>query len=157
MSRAGRSSGIVALFAALAGCSGGVNPNAPATLTGRVTYNNAPVTGGTLFFHIGENMTSVNIENDGSYRAPDLPLGDIIVTVDTEMHNPAKKVQKYTGVGGAGRDKKTEEYKVPEGVGAAPTFNYVKIPPKYTDKTKSDLKVTVAAGKQVKNFELKDN
>ena len=155
MSRAGRSLGIAALFAVLAGCSSGVNPNAPATLTGKVTYNNAPVTGGTLFFHIGDNMTSVNIEGDGSYRAPDLPVGDMTVTVDTEMHNPAKKVQKYTGVGGAGRDKKTEQYKPPEGV-VTPTFNYVKIPPKYTDKTKSDLKVTVVAGKQVKDFELKD-
>jgi len=152
MSRASRLIGIVAMFGVLTGCSGGTNPNAPATVTGKVTYKGAPVTGGMLFFHAADSsMSPVVIDNDGNYQARDMPIGEMTVTVDTEMNNPKRHAQQYPGSGG----KKVQEYKPPEGVtGAAAT--YVNIPSKYTDKTKSDLKVTVAAGKQAKDFELKD-
>ena len=155
MSDASRFLSVAALVAVLSGCGPATNPNAPATISGKVSYKNGPVTGGMIYFHSAGLVTPTAIDNSGNYLASDLPIGDLTVTVDTEMHNPAKMSTKYTGVGGAGREKKMEQQKPPEGVAVTKT-EYVKIPLKYSDATKSDLKLTTVPGKQTKNFELSD-
>lgn len=142
--------GIVAMFSVLGGCGPGSNPNAPATISGKVTYKGAPVSGGTLYFHAEGIVYPTSIDNDGTYLGRDFPVGDMVVTVDTETVNPARKGTSYDP-----QAAKMEEYKPPEGV-TVTTATYVKIPAKYADKTKSGLKVTITPGKQVKDIELTD-
>lgn len=150
MSHASRFIGVVAMLGVLGGCGSGVNPNAPANISGKVTYKGAAVTGGSLLFHSADTVYPASIDNDGAYQGRDFPVGEFTVTVDTENLNPARKSTSYDP-----QAAKMEEYKPPEGVNVT-TATYVKIPAKYADKTKSGLKVTITPGKQVKDFELTD-
>jgi hypothetical protein len=128
------------------GCGPSVNPNAPATVKGKVTYNNNPVTGGTLIFH-KDGGYPVVIDPDGTYRGSSLPIGEATVTVNTESLNV--KPQAYGG-------KKVESSPVPEGANTGPQGQYVKIPAKYSDPKTSPLKVTIVRGEQEHNIELTD-
>jgi hypothetical protein len=137
----------------LAGCGGGVNPNAPATVMGTVTYNRSPVTAGTISFHPTDgaaNRSTMPIAADGTFSTTDVPAGEMIVTVETESANQKKQVY------GGGQTKDKQFSPVPEGATVGARGAYVKIPPKYADKSKSDLKATLRAGKQTVNFDLVD-
>jgi hypothetical protein len=153
------------------GC-GSKNPNAPANVRGKVLYNGKPVTGGTIFFHTAEQGTfSGGISPDGTYDLTDLVTGDMIVTVDTESINPDRKQQVYDGSTSKGSGKQamygnktasgpktgkvSEASPVPSD---APTSRvvYLKIPAKYSDKTQSNLKVTLSNGSNKNNFDLTD-
>ncbi len=171
------------LYAALViGCSKG-NPNAPATVTGKVTYNGAPVTGGMVVFHPKEGgMYTAAISPEGTYSVSDLPIGDATVTVDTESINPNAKMPEYKGgnsgpgggvgkamysqmMGGTkgskgapgGQSHKAEKMSpMPEGANKAGGGTYVKIPEKYKDPEKSGLTTTLKRGSQTYDIELKD-
>ena len=157
------------------GC--GSKKSAPAQLSGTVTYKGAAVTGGTLAFHSDAGVYTAVIKADGTYTVADLPEGEMVVTVDTENLNPEHKTPVYNeksgGAAGAKYGKsgqpaappqgspkegkaKQETSPAPEGAPKAEVGQYVKIPRTYSDKTKSSLKVTLQAGKQQQNFELKD-
>ena len=159
MPRAGRLLCLLSplVFALLGGCGSAVNPNAPATVSGKVTYNGSPVPGGTLSFHGKDVVYPTPIGPDGSYLGRDFPIGELTVTVDTEALNPERKTAKpYPGKAMAGPDKMAEQFRPPpEGVTATPG-TYVKIPAKFKDKTKSGLTVTLKSGSQTHNFELTD-
>ncbi len=134
----------------IAGC-GSSNPNAPASITGKVTYKNAPVTAGNIKFHAPDaGVYPTGINPDGTYSISDIPAGDLVVTIETESVNLKK--QSYGG--GQGKDKQFSP--MPEGANVVAQGAYVKIPAKYSDKTKSDLKVTLKHGKQEKDFDLTD-
>lgn len=153
------------------GC--GSKKSAPAQLSGTVTYKGAAVTGGILAFHSDVGAYTAVINADGTYTVTDLPEGEVVVTVDTENLNPERKIPEYNeksgGAVGAkygksaqpaapsqGGKTKQETSPVPEGAPKTEVGQYVKIPLTYSDKTKSSLKVTLQAGKQQHNFELKD-
>lgn len=157
------------------GC--GSKKSAPAQLSGKVTYKGAAVTGGTLAFHSDAGAYTAVINADGTYTVTDLPEGEVVVTVDTEDMNPERKIPEYNEKSGGalgtkygksaqppappqgsppGGKTKQESSPVPEGAPKAEVGQYVKIPRTYSDKTKSSLKVTLQAGKQQHNFELKD-
>src|SRR5438105_665858 len=91
-----------ALFLGLvAGCSSGKNPEAPARVSGVVTYQGKPVPGGVIGFHpAGKAAYSSAIGADGTYEVVDLPIGEMAVTVETESVNPARKSQTYGGAAG---------------------------------------------------------
>ena len=92
-----RLAGGAALFAAmvLTGCKPS-NPNAPAKVTGKVTYNGSAVTGGSVSFHYKDGgKVSAPIGSDGTYSAIDIPTGDAMVTVETESINPENKKTEY--------------------------------------------------------------
>lgn len=156
-------------LALIAGCSS--DKTAPAKLSGTVTYNGAPVAGGMLSFYSNAGVYPAAIGPDGTYSVADVPTGEMVVTVDTEMLNPKIKKQTYKGQGAgasgmygkaAGRGSaapkgaKQETSPAPEGAEQPSAGNYVKIPRDYADKNKSPLKINVERGSQTINLELKD-
>lgn len=157
MSPKGRLLLLSSLFLVLAlGCRDR-NPNAPASVSGTVTYKGSALTAGTLTFHSSTSGAATTpIAPDGSYSLVDLPVGEMTVTVETESANPKVKTETY----GSGQGKgKSMVAPAPDGAGAPPpkaAGQYVKIPDKYSNAKQSDLKVTLVRGKQKKNFELTD-
>jgi len=160
---------LVAAFAI--GC-GAKNPNAPAKVSGTVTYKGNKVTGGSLTFHTKDaGAYTCAIRADGTYSGVDLPAGELVVTVETESINPKTKMPEYKGgqdpraamyggkAGGAPKPPagaKVEASPKPEGSPESEETVYVKIPAKYNDPGKSGLTVTLAAGSNTKDFDLTD-
>ncbi len=136
------------------GCSK-ANPNAPAKVSGTLTYKGQPIKAGTLAFHTPEGVSySGQISPDGTYSGTDLPTGELIVTVETEHLNPSKKA------GGAEMERRMKmmgQQKPPAGMPTStPEEYYIKIPSKYANPKTSPLTVTLSPGRQVKNLELTD-
>jgi len=152
--------GLVLVF----GCGTTKNPNAPASVSGKVTYNGNPVTGGTITFHSKEGRAStIGINAEGSYSTSDIPVGEMVVTVETESANPsATKMGNYPGA--KGKAPTTGEREGNKGAMMSPRppgaggggGGYVKIPAKYADKDKSTLRETLSPGTQVKDINLTD-
>ncbi len=160
------------------GC--GSNKSAPVQLSGKVTYNSTPLTGGVLVFYTDAGVYRAAINPDGSFVAADLPEGEATVTVDTESLNPNGKtatydgkdgkgggmVGKYKGPGGGAAGGggpappkgagKQEKSPVGEGSPQSDLGQYMKIPRNYADKAKSPLKLTLQSGMPAQNFDLKD-
>src|SRR5829696_1964631 len=105
------------------GCSA-KKSNRGVDLSGAVSYNGKPVTGGSMTLYVGDGIYPVAISADGTYSATQIPEGEAIVTVDTEALNPNKP--KY----GDGRPQGGMS-PVPEGASQGPTGKYVKLPAKY--------------------------
>jgi hypothetical protein len=158
----------------LAGCRPG-NPNAPASVSGQVTYKGETLTAGAVSFHSKEKgIFQAPIEPDGTFRAVDIPAGDLAVTVETESANPelAKKTPDYKGGFGGGGDSKygkggggKKQQPAKKAAQTSPTpegmkqggGKYVKIPSKYSDPGKSGLSAKISAGKNDGlKFELTD-
>ena len=149
----------LALFLGLVvGCSSSTNPEAPARVSGVVTYQGKPVPGGTIAFHpVGKAPYSSSIGADGTYEVVDLPIGEMVVTVESESVNPDRKSQSYGGA--IGEKMKAERMKAEGKAGTAPqppTGRYRKIPSTYANAKTSPLTVTLEHGRQVKPIELKD-
>jgi hypothetical protein len=149
-------------FALLAGLFAGctANPNAPARISGIVTYKGNPLPAGSIAFVSDEQGHQYGgpLSPDGSYEVRDLPTGPMIVTVETEYLKPEKKAPDYGGGKGA---KMYAERVAVEGKGGAaaakaPPEQYVKIPAKYGNSKTSPLTITIESGRQVKNFDLVD-
>jgi hypothetical protein len=150
------------------GCST-KNPNAPANLHGKVSYNGKPVTGGTLTLLAPNNTGrfSCPIDRDGFYGLADLPPGECVVTVDTE----GLKAQKARSGGGGGYGSESGHKMNPNdyrqkmialgkvsGEAAAPKTlgEYVKIPTRYSNPAQTPLRVTLSKGDMKQDFELTD-
>jgi hypothetical protein len=135
------------------GCSGSRVAN---ELEGKISYNGAAVTGGSIKFHPegGGSPLSGYIKHDGNYIAENIPPGKVTVTIETES------VKKSTPAQGMPQMKQ----KPPPGVEikAQPQLTptnmpvYVKIPAKYADPKKSGLTFEVTKGKVKKDFDLTD-
>jgi hypothetical protein len=142
-------------FALLVGCSGKVN-QAPGKVSGRVTYKGTAVPAGSIAFHVeGKQTIGSPLASDGTYEITDIPIGPAVVTVETQSVNPATKAPDYGGKGA----KMYAERLAKEGRAAAAReakAEYRKIPPNYANPKTSPLHVTLEAGRQVHNFELKD-
>jgi hypothetical protein len=158
----------VVALAAL-GCGGG-NPAAPASISGSVTLNGKALPGGSVSFftQAGSTGYTASIGSDGTYSISDVPMGDLIVCVETESANPeqpgttgnSKDAQRYQqmmgdrrkqggGSGGSGGSA---------GGGAAggeKAANYVKIDKKFSKPQTSPLTYTAKNGRNVYNIELK--
>jgi hypothetical protein len=144
---------VLPLFLVLmSGCRKG-NPNTPASLSGTVKYKGQLVKGGTLALYSkkGGAVNSITIRPDGTYSGTDLPEGEMEVTIETESLNPNKEKPE-------GYDKGMKMSPKPEGAGSDPgKGEYVKIPPKYADKTTSKLTVTLKSGENTQDFNLTDD
>ncbi len=74
---------LLAALAAGPGCSS----KKTATIHGRVTYKGAPVAMGAVYFHgPDDQMAMGNLNEDGSFTATDVPLGEVRVSL--QVRNP---------------------------------------------------------------------
>jgi hypothetical protein len=144
------------LLILVAGCGG--TSKSTADVSGTVTIDGAPVTGGNMQFVAKDGPTfHVTIREDGTFSQSELQPGDYVVTVETESINPAKKAPVYGGAQGTKSSNKASP--IPPdaaGAGGGATGTYVPVPKKYGDPKKSDLKATLEKGKNDKvKIELK--
>lgn len=131
--------------------------NAPARLSGKVTHKGDPVMGGQMMFYTKDaGSYPATIGADGTYSVTDLPAGELTVTIETESLNPKGKIDPKDYGGGKAGGKKMTMGPVPEGFATGNRGQYVKIPPKYADKNKSGLTITLVAGAQTHDFDLPD-
>jgi hypothetical protein len=163
------------LLLVVVGC-GPSNPNAPGSVSGQVIYKGEALTAGTVGFHNKDKgLFGATIRPDGTFVATDIPTGEMVVTVETESANPnqGKGPIEYKGGFGGGAEgkygkggkgqqqgskKAAQSSPAPEGANKeTASGKYVKIPAKYADPAKSDLKLTIKAGKNGGlKFELTD-
>jgi hypothetical protein len=142
-------------WSAIVGCSSN-NPNAAGSVSGRLSYNGTPIKGGSMVFHTKDGGSyPASIKDDGTYFANDIPEGEFVVTIDTEGINPAKKA----GKSGKDYEKRMAVGQQPPPSGmAAPDLSqyYIKIPEKYNNPRTSTVTITVKAGRNVHDIDLKD-
>jgi hypothetical protein len=105
---------------------------------------------------------SANIKPDGTYELTSTMLaGDYIVTIDNENLNQnsaaaTKGPTKVEKMAQAYREKMAAQGKGITPVSPEVSGTYMKIPAKYRDRAKSDLRATLTRGKNEKNFDLTD-
>jgi Rieske Fe-S protein len=105
---------------------------------GHVTYKGKPLEGGTIQFHPEKGKPIiVKLQAEGTYKAKDVPLGEVRVTVETESVNPANA---------KGGDKKD--------TAPAKDTKYQPIPAKFAKPDTSGLTAEVKKGKQTLDIDL---
>jgi hypothetical protein len=138
-------------LAVLLGCGGGSSTKIP--LNGKVTYKNAPVTGGTITLIPASGTGApfpITIKADGSFETGDAPVGPMKVTIDTDSVTTATPYTMPPGM------QMPKDSKLPEP--SKDTSNQTKkvaIPPKYKSAATSPLTWDTKAEKY-KAFELTD-
>lgn len=151
--RALAAAGVVFALAGLVGCG----PSGKSVVMGKITYHNAPVTGGSLRLYpaAGGSAFPVYIKPDGTFEVSDAPTGSMRVAVDTDSVRPPESYQHPPMPAGM---TPPPGVKLPD----PPKIDFSKmprkvaIPPKYRDPNGSGLTWDVTAGKNVRNFELTD-
>src|SRR5262249_49180718 len=129
------------------------NTQAPAKVSGRVTYKGKALPSGSIAFNSTDKdkpAYASPIGKDGTYQITDLPTGEMVVTVETESANPKKDVPSYGG--GKGDKMYAERIAAEQKTGGAMMAKgvppeYMKIPPKYNNPKTSPLTVTIKAGR----------
>jgi hypothetical protein len=137
----------LSLFVGATGCG------SKGTVTGKISYRDKPVPGGTIFFLTeGKGTFESKIQPDGKYTVENVPAGTVKIYLETESIRPAPRPKM----------PKPPKDQVPPGaednpVYGAPAANrYVKIPDKYTSPEKSGLTLDVRGGNQDYDIPLKD-
>ena len=145
------------------------------TVTGKVTFKDQSLKGGTVGFigTDGQQSATATINEDGTYEIPQVQAGTYQVIVDTQSLKPKQSGNIPSGPKGTSSnspDPKTmgappgavlpDGYKTmsPVEAEAAQKANlkrYIAIPADYADPAKSGLTITVTGGSQVYNIELK--
>ena len=124
---------IALAVAAAAGCGG----PPVGSVAGTVTVDAKPVDGGFISFaHPSGKVVTARIEAGGTYRADDVPVGEVAVSVTPPPGAEDPQVKK----GATGRP---------------PTRPAPPWPERYTDPVTSGLKFTVQAGANTYNPPLK--
>jgi hypothetical protein len=146
---------LLAAVLVMVGCT---RNKTPSKVYGTVTYKKQPVKAGSVTFHSKDQGSYTGTLNEqGGYEIPDMPAGEMTVTVETEYLNPNKKAPVYGGKrAGVSQDERSKAGYGPPGGRVDETTRYVKIPKKYADPDTSDLKVTIETGRQQKDFDLND-
>lgn len=135
-------------LASLTGCGG---DSGKATISGKVTYKGAPVTGGTLTLY-AESGTPypVNINPNGTFNVSDVPTGQRTVSISTDN---VQTNQGYTMPPGVTPPKDSP---APPQIDTSTLPKKVDIPAKYKDPKTSGLTWDIKGGKQSKDFDLAD-
>jgi hypothetical protein len=114
----------------LPGCLG----EATGTVTGNVNFKGKPLPEGWItFFDRDGNGYRTFIHPDGSYTLSNIPRGTVKIAVEARKRA------------------------VPDGPATDPVRPYRHIPRRYSDADKSGLSLTVSAGPQDSNIDLKDD
>jgi hypothetical protein len=143
-----RSLPLLTLILLAAGCSGSKATNS-ASISGKLSYKGDPIKAGVMQFHTQEQgVYAATINPDGTYTATQLPIGTVVVTVETESINPNRKQTNY------GRGK--NQMKMSKAETTPPTLEYLQIPPKYAQATTSGITIELKPGKNKQNLDLTD-
>ncbi len=145
----------LALLPPVAGCSGS------GTVTGKVTYQGRPLTGGTILFTStrGRGTRTAQIGEDGSYTITNMPTGPAKIAVETKSAQPVGRppfAEDGKHVGGP-----PPGAKMPEGAKTSVYGDPSKartaepIPEHYANPDESGLTCTVKGGRQELPIELK--
>ena len=130
---------VAATLAALTGCQ----DSTKSTVSGKVTYKGAPVTGGIITLKpktATGAAPGIPIKADGTFIGTDIPPGDYDVAVSTD------NVAAAPPPGGTGSS--------PTPAGASGGGTKVDIPAKFKDPTTSKITWTVKSGKQDLSIDL---
>jgi|SRR5262245_16226834 len=125
------------------------------TVSGKITYKNKPIPGGSIQF-LGSDGAVYSAEvnkEDGSYSVR-VPSGDaqvLISCIDDEVM--VKYVKERSAAGKGTTDFSKPPPNLPK---EPPSGTFSLIPEKYGDFQSSGLKVTVKAGPNTQDFPLKD-
>jgi hypothetical protein len=132
---------LLGLVLAAVGCGEG-----SASVSGKVTLNGQPLTGGAITFHAaGGRAEGSWIDPEGNYAIARAPVGQVKVTVvATQTREPPKTPRK----------REVPQHPESQGGGGAPAGKPSAIPPKYKDPEKSPLTYTLSRGSQVINIDL---
>lgn len=106
------------------------------SVTGKVSFQGKPIPVGTVAFFGQQNRVVVSdLAEDGTYQVDQLPIGGADITVETP------NVEPYSPTSG--------EPPPPPGV-LSPAFTRpnIKIPPRYTDRQQSGLRLEIQPGQQ---------
>ena len=134
-------------LAALAGCGDG----SKATVSGKVTYKGAPVTGGTLTLYPSSGTPyPVNIGTNGTFNVGDAPVGTMGVAINTDNVPTTAGYQMSPGV------TPPKDMPAPPQMDTSNMPKKVVIPQKYGDPKTSGLTWDVKGGKNTKDFDLTD-
>jgi hypothetical protein len=143
---------LLAVFALAAICGAvGCSPTM-GTVTGKVAKADGTVVkGGTIsFFDANGHSVNADIQEDGTFKAENVPLGEVKVTVDNN---------KYKDAGaGAPSNSAPSGQTSPNQTSMDPTEakrRYVPISDDYSDPEKTTLNLTVKPGDQTYNPSLK--
>lgn len=126
------------------------------SLTGKVTYKDQPVSGGSLTLHpvdAKDKPMSIPLGSDGTFQFDAPPLGEMKVTVETESVRGQTGVAYKIPPGMKAPDGK--DIKAPE-VDSSKLIKYVKIPNKYANVNSTPLKCTIKEGPNKVDFPLSD-
>jgi hypothetical protein len=126
------------LLVLIVGCDGGTKPNyETAEVSGQVLFKGKPLPGGRVTFiaDVGGLAAGANIDEQGNYKIPDAPVGQVHITVDNTMLNKRKRT-KQPHLNNPNSPAPSE---IP-GV-------YVPVPDKYYKADTTDLTFKVEAGK----------
>lgn len=121
------------------------------TVSGKVSYKNTMLKGGNVsFISIDKKFNKLaEIQEDGSYKVEKVPVGEMIICVDTSSLRPTGvKMPKYApppGMESSGYKPGTIEDK---------SKRYVPVPPDYANPDKSKLRYTVTSGSQEHDIKL---
>jgi hypothetical protein len=135
------------VLSALSGCGG---DSTKAALTGKVTYHDAPVTGGTLTLIPATGLPfPITIKYDGTFDIGDAPVGLMKVTINTDNVPASTPGNKMPGGMTPPKDMKMPE------VDESKTPRKVVIPANYKSADTSGLTWDTKAERN-KTFNLTD-
>jgi hypothetical protein len=144
--------GLLFLVLSLAGLGCGTGKG---DVTGKVTYQNKPLTFGTVTIQASDGaMFQGNIESDGTYTVRDVPVGEAKVAVSCVDPNESKKAKALAGRGG-GEGKASKGGKTAQSPDEIESKGSL-IPEHYGDIAKSPLRVKVEKGVTNNDIPLQD-
>ena len=136
---------VLAVGFAAAGCG-----RSASSVSGKVTYKDKLVKGGTVTFYGADNWTGTSrIAEDGAYTIPKVPAGKVQITVETKTVKPHPMMSRMP--------KPPKDTPLPPGSmyeNQGQADRYVEIPDRYGDKDKSGLSLEATGGKQDHNIKL---
>jgi hypothetical protein len=124
---------------ALVGCGGGTG-----NVSGKVYYQEVPMTGGQVVFQQEGKSITANIEPDGSYKALAVPSGQVKVAVFNAPPTAGEGSKAAAMMKGMQKTVSKEQAAVDPAVAAK--AKAVKIPETYADPEKSGVTLTVKTG-----------
>lgn len=141
---------LFAAFCLLLPCLSGCGKK-QATVKGKITFMNQPLTTGTISFVGNGHTGSGTIKSDGTYLVPNAPVGEVTITVQTPPLPPGGVLATPPPPKGFAMPKEMlpPDYKENDAV------RVVSTPEKYAKAETSTLKYTVKSGTQDYDFDLK--